>query len=128
MLYFVLLAFGVSSCTTSISISSVMRVRQAAYCSVLEERRDAKAFDCKFQLALLTINFVLSALLVLVLVLSAWLALRMSEKIQEEEDEEAQAEKDRVKNVMAVMHSRTKSMARRNSKFSAAGSFQNPVI
>lgn len=96
----------------------VERVRQRAFCTDVAQ---ADSVACNTQLALLTINSALSVVLLFALVMSAWLALRLSEKIQEEEEEAASAEKERVKNVMAVMHSRSKSMARRNSKFQATG-------
>eukprot|EP01043_Picozoa_sp_COSAG02_P058111 COSAG02_NODE_7176_length_3137_cov_1.480579_3_plen_152_part_00 len=80
--------------------------------------------DCDWQLTLLTLNITLSIITVLLVVVSAWLAMRDSEKIQEEEDEADKAEKERVKTVMAVMRSRSKSVARRNSKFSSS-SFQS---
>ena len=42
--------------------------------------------SCRHQLVLLTANVAMTILAVLLLVLSAWLALRLSEKIQEEEE------------------------------------------
>eukprot|EP01051_Picozoa_sp_SAG22_P013726 SAG22_NODE_1571_length_4095_cov_2.849099_2_plen_109_part_00 len=72
---------------------------------------------CQTQLGLLTTNLVLITVALILQVLSAWLALRLSERIQEEEDEQQQKEKEREKTVMAVLQSKSRAMARRNSKF-----------
>jgi Ca2+/Na+ antiporter len=108
--YFVLLAWGVASCTAGLGTNMVERVRLVALCET------GTSTSCRLQLVLLTANVAMTILAVLLLVLSAWLALRLSEKIQEEEEEAQAAERERIKTVMAVMHSRSKSMARRNSK------------
>lgn len=123
MLYFVLLVWSIARLTNSITNNMVDRVRKSAMCRstlrAINESEDSD--DCDTQLALLTANIILSMSLVLLVVISAWLAMRDSEKIQEEEDEAEAAEKERVKTVMAVMQSRSKSMARKKS--SAGGSF-----
>ena len=72
---------------------------------------------CQTQLGLLTANLVLCSITLLLQVLSGWLALRLSERIQEEEEEKEQRDKEREKTVMAVLQSKSRSMARRNSKF-----------
>jgi|EP01046_Picozoa_sp_COSAG06_P055184 uncharacterized membrane protein (DUF106 family) len=128
MLYFVLLAWSIARLTNSITNNMVERVRMAALCKSANteqaEQEDGTEGSCNAQLALLTANITLSIITLLLVVVSAWLAMRDSERIQEEEDEAAAAEKERVKTVMAVMQSRSKSVARRNSKF-ASNSFNS---
>jgi hypothetical protein len=120
MLYFVLLAWSIARLTNSITNNMVERVRLVALCkSVLTEQvetEEGTSGSCNWQLTLLTMNIALSITTVLLVVMSAWLALRDSEKIQEEEDEKEAAERERVKTVMAVMQSRSKSLARRKSQ------------
>lgn len=128
MLYFVLLAWSIARLTNSITNNMVERVRMSALCNskftVEHQTEEGTNGRCDWQLTLLTLNITLSIITVLLVVVSAWLAMRDSEKIQEEEDDAVAAEKERVKTVMAVMQSRSKSIARRNSKF-ASSSFQS---
>ena len=122
MLYFVLLAWSIARMTAGITRNMVERVRLSALCTsqeALDQLEDLGA--CRAQRMLLTANIVLSIFTLLLVVVSSWLAMRMSEKIQEEAEEAAEAERERVKNVMAVMQSRSRSMARRNSKFAPLG-------
>lgn len=127
MLYFVLLAWSIARLTNSITNNMVERVRMSALCrsSLRAIGVSEESDDCDTQLALLTANITLSIITVLLVVISAWLAMRDSEKIQEEEDDAEAAEKERVKTVMAVMQSRSKSVARRNSKFAGGNSFRS---
>jgi hypothetical protein len=126
MLYFVLLVWSIARLTNSITNNMVERVRMSALCRSTLRAIDVseQSDDCDEQLVLLTANITLSAITTILVVISAWLAMRDSEKIQEEKDEADAAEKERVKTVMAVMQSRSKSVARRNSKFAGGGSFR----
>jgi hypothetical protein len=87
--------------TSSISATMVERVRQQAFCAhpATQDAGDPILDRCETQDVLLTANLAASGVALLLQVLSAWLALRLSERLQEEEDERQAHEAERARTV-----------------------------
>lgn len=135
LLYFVLVMWGIASSTSNINSNFLEQSKQADICNhalTSEEQANLSGLQaCTAQLALLTVKLVVIAVNVVLQVVSGWLALRLSEKIQEEEDGEQQSKM--VQSSMEINMRRTTSMiaSKRKGSIAAGGSglaaFGNPA-
>jgi hypothetical protein len=89
LLYFVLVVWGIASSTSNINSNFLEQSKQSDICNhalTSEEQTKLSGLQaCGAQLALLTVKLVVIAVNVVLQVVSGWMALRLSEKIQEEE-------------------------------------------
>lgn len=122
LLYFVLVVWGIASSTSNINKNFLEQSKQSDICThglTSEEQAKLSGLQaCGRQLALLTVKLVVIAINVVLQVISGWMALRLSEKIQEEEDG-AQQEKE-VKSSMEINMRRTSMMIAGKRKGSMA--------
>jgi hypothetical protein len=122
LLYFVLVVWGIASSTSNINSNFLEQSKQSDICNhalTSEEQTKLSGLQaCGAQLALLTVKLVVIAVNVVLQVVSGWMALRLSEKIQEEE-EGAQQEKE-VKSSMEINMRRTSMMIAGKRKGSMA--------
>ncbi len=95
LLYFVLVMWGIASSTSNINSNFLEQSKQSDICNhalTSEEQTNLSGLQaCSSQLALLTVKLVVIAVNVVLQVVSGWMALRLSEKIQEEEEGEQQS-------------------------------------
>ena len=97
LLYFVLVVWGIASSTSNINSNFLEQSKQSDICTheLTQEAQDAEEEAlglqaCTVQLALLTVKLVVIAINVVLQVISGWMALRLSEQIQEEEEGQEQ--------------------------------------
>ena len=95
MMYFVLVLWGVASSTSNINANVTERQKQSDICAHFltseEQSNLSGASACTAQLVILTIKLLAISINLLLQLFSAWLALRLSEKIQEEQEGEEKA-------------------------------------
>jgi hypothetical protein len=112
MMYFVLLLWGVASSTSNINANITERQKQSDICSHTLTSQQQAALSgvqaCEPQLFVLTIKLVAIATNLVLQLVSAWISLRLSEKIQEEQEGEEKA--NEAKTAMEI-NFRRKSMA-----------------
>ena len=110
MLYFVLLVWGIARMTTSVVGRFMETVRLPALCisDRREELQGPTADTCMEQLVLMWCSIALWGVVILLTVQSMYIAMRLSEQLQEDAEVLKKEEKERVKRVIANMQARAK--------------------